>query len=326
MKSSNRDLSIDFVRGVAIIIVVIGHAAQRVGGAYLLESIIQSFQMPLFMLISGYCLGFRFPINNVVIFLRKRIVNLVFPYISWIVLRLILLVACERETFKLITVFEEITCSGFWFLRILFYINVVMAIISIVYDSMMQRLYENRKTIVAVCLIMCGLIGLYFASRLPGCYNLWKHYCFFVLGLILHQIQEKYAMPKAIGFEMILLTIFIVSLGLMHCLKDTLVGELADIIAALSGSTGVFLLSKHIAMEKSVPFIESIGKRTLGIYAVHWILFVSVRIANFQEKLLFLNNSYAISVVLGILWIVFSYCITALLEKNCVLRRLFLGK
>lgn len=60
---SNRNLYIDIVKGIAIILVVYGHCIEYYSTEYLngnffysdlIHKIIYSFHMPLFMLVSGY--------------------------------------------------------------------------------------------------------------------------------------------------------------------------------------------------------------------------------------------------------------------------------
>ena len=45
---------IDICRGLAIILVIIGHSNLETGMAFNLKSIIYSFHMPLFFVLSGY--------------------------------------------------------------------------------------------------------------------------------------------------------------------------------------------------------------------------------------------------------------------------------
>lgn len=62
-RMKDRDYAVDLLRGIAIIVVVIGHAMQVcVGGGYHTAiEIIKSFQMPLMFFVSGMSLVYGYP-------------------------------------------------------------------------------------------------------------------------------------------------------------------------------------------------------------------------------------------------------------------------
>lgn len=84
---AGRDLSIDALRGLAILLVVLGHAisnaenlniATRGDPQFILSNFVYAFHMPLFMLIAGYVLfGKR-------IKLLDRGIRLLLPFVAWI--------------------------------------------------------------------------------------------------------------------------------------------------------------------------------------------------------------------------------------------------
>ena len=82
---------IDFVKFIAILCVAIGHSVDSLPNASGFElsiySIIYSFHMPLFAFVSGLFLTFS---DNVVIDLQKKSIQLLLPYVSWLMLTLIM--------------------------------------------------------------------------------------------------------------------------------------------------------------------------------------------------------------------------------------------
>lgn len=71
---AERNNTIDFTRGIAMILVVWGHACQLVeGGIEILHLVIQIVQMPLFMFLSGFCAYYGFPIKNRKVYLKKKL-------------------------------------------------------------------------------------------------------------------------------------------------------------------------------------------------------------------------------------------------------------
>lgn len=81
-----RDTSLDFIRGIGIIIVVLAHAMQinlPQNDYNNFWMYIRIFQMPLLFFISGYTSGFSYPSDKPIIYIKSKIFRLVIPYIVW---------------------------------------------------------------------------------------------------------------------------------------------------------------------------------------------------------------------------------------------------
>ena len=85
----NRNKYIDFLKGILIILVVLGHSFQN-SKSYedLIIRVIYSFHMPAFMLISGY-LFHRSYEKNKGIMIKKQIKHIGIPIIIWTALHAI---------------------------------------------------------------------------------------------------------------------------------------------------------------------------------------------------------------------------------------------
>ena len=78
-----RKLNLDNLKGILIILVVLGHVVQSVIADYqqnVLFRVIYSFHMPLFFFISGYLTCKSKPDSNMLI---KRAKQLLIPFIVW---------------------------------------------------------------------------------------------------------------------------------------------------------------------------------------------------------------------------------------------------
>lgn len=85
-KKPDRNILLDAMRGALIILVVVGHGIQSAYPDYaqnIVFSIIYSFHMPIFMLVSGYTTGYTQKEINFT-WLKKRFVALGVPFITWI--------------------------------------------------------------------------------------------------------------------------------------------------------------------------------------------------------------------------------------------------
>jgi fucose 4-O-acetylase-like acetyltransferase len=124
-----RDKSIDALKGLAITLVVIGHAIQKniqdPNNNYVYQ-LIYSFHMPLFMFLSGYTTI----ISGQIIewqMINKRARTLVVPFISWFILDSLFKMATTKQTSFLYHCrrLVESPDYGLWFLWTLFSIYCV---------------------------------------------------------------------------------------------------------------------------------------------------------------------------------------------------------
>lgn len=83
-----RNLTIDAIKGLAVVLVIVGHAIQRSFPDYLnntLFNIIYSFHMPLFMLLSGYVLYFSKKSIDMK-WLGNKFRQLLIPFFAWYII------------------------------------------------------------------------------------------------------------------------------------------------------------------------------------------------------------------------------------------------
>lgn len=120
-----RNRQLDFLRGVAISIVVFGHALQVIGVSdnQLVLRLIRTFQMELFFAISGYALAYT-KVKDPRVGCWKAFKRLAIPYLSWVTISVLAL--CVTSGFPgAVRVIELYGCSQFWFLRVLFIVVTV---------------------------------------------------------------------------------------------------------------------------------------------------------------------------------------------------------
>lgn len=127
-----KDANIIYMKAMAIILVVIGHTVIPFS---IVNEYIYSFHVPLFFWVSGFCFKEVY-LNNLFLFIKKRIVRLYLPYVIWGLVFLAL-----HNVFVMFHIYEqyygadllfklfmktitfnhtEFLLGGFWFLRVLF--------------------------------------------------------------------------------------------------------------------------------------------------------------------------------------------------------------
>lgn len=193
MDTKNRNNKLDKIKGLAIILVVIGHIYQYIIDPtnyqnHIIFKMIYSFHMPLFMCISGYT---NKKYGNITNFqhLIKRTMSLLVPFVCWAVLKSLL----SGFPFIEIIINPE---NGLWFLFVLAIITIFVYIAELLYKYIGSISY----------LLIGGLLILPFSKF---SFNLVKiYYVFYLLGYLfdkLNKIDIK-------GIEMLVIVAYIISM------------------------------------------------------------------------------------------------------------------
>ena len=327
MKQRNKE--VDFAKGIAIIVVVLGHTCQTVRGQYneFLSEIIQSFQMPFFMFLSGYCACYALPIKNRVTFFYKKFHSIYVPYLSWILL--LIMIRCLSSGFQLTprSLIDEIINSGFWFLRILFYIFILLILEEFVNEQLKSR-YPME---VALVISYLGMLAIsYFVSKLPGCWNLYKHLFFFVIGIIVHRMRDKNlvtGMLRKVLFGVSVL-LYISGFIIMIINKGTIIGKMADYSIAVLGVITLYLGSGFLYNnnKKWCSVVANIGTKTLGIYAFHWCILFSSGYGDLSHYLSWIPYELLVTLIITTIWLIVSYYFTEIILKTKWAKRILLGQ
>lgn len=71
-----RNSSVDIIKGIGIILVIMGHISENL----FINRLIYSFHMPLFFILSGYAYINYNKTNNIKDFIIKKLKTIVIPY------------------------------------------------------------------------------------------------------------------------------------------------------------------------------------------------------------------------------------------------------
>ena len=165
---TNRDQSIDIMKGVATILVVLGHAIQlTLGDARmdysLLFRIIYSFHMPFFMFLSGYLYGKYGKVFDYK-WLYRRFCGLAIPFWAWAVILWWLREANAGDLSlleRLGRLLLDPSDNGLWFLTALFWCCVMTSAswyIARIFGGLLKGI--NRKKTVGIMPIHAMLLIL----------------------------------------------------------------------------------------------------------------------------------------------------------------------
>lgn len=181
---------IDILKGVAIISVLICHSVivypvnlEEVAWCNILKRFVDSYQMPLFFMISGFLCSYK---GNYGGYLLARVKRILVPYIVFDAAALLLRVVggslvnrsmdIKSAIFQLFL--QGTSAGGYWFLYTLFVISVIAPLFWVI-------LKKNRLLglpIIAVCVIVSALLDL---PEICCLKSVVYYLTYFIIGMML---------------------------------------------------------------------------------------------------------------------------------------------
>lgn len=280
MQEQKRLIVFDLCKLFAIFLVLWGHSIQSFVSIPYSEDhlwkILQSFHMPLFMIIAGYFARKSLELDFGP-FIRKKFTQLLLPCITWGVLIFVIRNCVSDQGFSLI----ETIYGNFWFLKSVF-ISYLLAWAS----------YRIEKYIHVQCLgvILCILISLF----LPQ-FNVIRLFPCFIFGIILRKNRELFFAKNRRWLRIaVSLLLYIVCFSLDHysdwvygsissfwadisLFQSFAIGYICRIVMGITASLCIIigfysLFSSSQYGNGILSRIAELGSLTLGIYIIQTYL------------------------------------------------------
>lgn len=268
---AKRDYSIDFVKGVLIVLMIYGHT-ERVGSMQATwEYIVQwiySFHMPVFLIVSGYFFHSRLQSKDI---LKPLLRRLALPYVIFITLYLVGLMGAEKVGFHTSNAPPE-SIGGFlaavflygagalWFIHALIGMQLIFALSR--YAS--RRILSDTSAVwfVAMCLVGFA-VSFKFIKDWAAMY--------FVIGLVMCQMEEVlkrkaiFCIPAAVSFILLSqgnpIDVSLVQVGWVLSVIGSLMllstitpSFIVSLFAWLGQNTLIFLVSHALFTAAMKPF------------------------------------------------------------------------
>lgn len=293
-----RDNTIDILKAIGIILVVIGHSG-FCGWGY---NFIYSFHMPLFFIASGYFFNAKY-LDNKKMYIKKKIQDLYIPFVKYSIIFLLLhnlfidigllsesygyLNAVShyydykdiiRKTLNIVLRMSpsEYVLGAFWFLRSLF-VGLILFMMSCFF---LNKVFKDLKTSLIVCLLsfeILALILVYYPCIIipQGGYRECLAVVFISLGYLIknywHQLLDSnYTLFVSIAM-VIPMEYLHVSMGYTPQFKDwafiTLTG--------FCGFVLIYRLSKYInsLQNNLTAFLSDLGANSFYVLVFHFLMF-----------------------------------------------------
>lgn len=265
---NDRILYIDKLKGFAILLVVMGHLTGKsmIDDSNILNDIIYSVHMPLFMFLSGL-----FAFNRLTTFINllyKRFLRLLMPYLfiggGYTLLR----------SFNDLNILESI--RGYWFLPTLFLCTILGYMIVMLNKYISKKKGLNGFEILLASIIWFIILALYFLSKrngimIPYFLNTIKMFPFFYIG----SLYGRYKIIRSIINNNITLTASILLYVLLFYSHIDIGFNIQGLFAI------IICLQLFSQYDTSIPErLSIIGKNSLEIYVFHWFLLPDLTFMN----------------------------------------------
>ena len=340
MEKISRNENVDILRGVAMLLVLLGHTMTGVTeGAQdiFLFQVIWSLQMPLFILISGYVTRYSKPINSLPSLkkiLWKRTVAYLLPWCVWSFL--VRGFIFQRTYFLNIRWILWHMDSGYWFLFTLWMIVVIFTLSKYVANRVSNGKIVAEVVVESIIYIigMGGLVGLgaLFGMSFLAIKLTLYYMPFYYIGHLYGRFQNKINSIRSGGIVVeiisamcLVIWLVIITRVNLYYSEDGGLSLMIRAIASLTGCVAVCSLVKSNKKQSNVcKFLEWVGKNSMGIYTAHYLLLnllrttVVPKISSMQGVGIVAVN-YTITLLLLIVAV-------AIINRNRVLRLLLVGK
>jgi len=339
-KAVNRNQFVDIMRGIAMLLVVLGHTMTGCtvdSQKSFLFNIIWSLQMPLFILISGYVTKYSRPISDskgLWKYVKRRTVAYMLPWAVWsFVVRGIIF---GQDGFLNIKSLLWSMDSGYWFLATIWTISMIFGIASFIAERLSKENVLKKQVVLLVCYLagMVLLIGIglllglsFFAIKLT-LYYMPFYYAGFLYGQFDDKIMESENGKKIVDCVVaacFIIWLYVILRYSLYEMSDSGFAIILRAATSLAGCIAVCGLCKGIFSEKiGGGGLAWVGEHSLEGYLAHYLLLSLIKLD--RTPILYSPVGLTLVLVNYIITVALTAIIVMVLNKNRVLRFVLTGK
>ena len=289
--SGERNRIVDIMRGIAILMVVLGHTmtgCTQGAEKSFLYNVVWSLQMPLFILISGYVTKYSREIDSASSFwsyVKRRTVAYLLPWAVWSFL-IRGLVLGQHDYLNIRWLLWHMD-SGYWFLATIWTISMIFGCARFAAVKAAKRDGIKRQAVffllyaagMAVLAVTGRLAGLSFLAIKLTLYYMPFYYAGYLFGAYSDRIFEKSCGKKAVDVTVAVCGVVWMYLLMRYHIFELDDGGISVIIRATASMTGCIavcglcsaLLSGRPHDSGIAKAAVWIGTHSLEIYLAHYI-------------------------------------------------------
>lgn len=325
--NKNRIAWIDIAKGIAILLVIIGHCPQ-IGSP--LISIIFSFHMPLFFILSGYTFRAARSKDELLLHLKKNIKHLYFPVIIilifWMFISLYQIGRIDLSIIKLL-LRDGISMIYWglgddynghlrigipWFLISLFWSKLIIDVLSVYF----------KKQDVFYLIIFIAILGLYLSVNkiilIQGMTTNFISVFFIYIGMLWKQFEPQISKYSQLIF-IVCLPLWLypaLNIQFINMAAWSYPQNILTIIESMAGSFSVCCICKSISEKKilSYPFM-ALGAQTMIIFSVHALDYLFREIWNTETVYQTVLNRIVFVLIISFVFLELKYLTNLLINK-----------
>lgn len=316
-----RDITWDCVKGLAMILVVVGHSGCPSG----IHRFIYLFHMGLFFYISGLFIKKGSSISDFKTFAWKKVKGLYKPYVVWAVFFILIHNVCVQwgwtveENYSFITILKHCVNAAtfrhlepmlvpFWFLRSLFFASIISWFVICVKRKWIQ---------IVIVMLFYGLACLYdwLGSPIQHLPMMFNRDAGIVLAVWLgYSMKDFHYLLNVWQTSGVLMLLIIGSLFFDVFITDGIFGPvLVFPVATVLGVLLTYNVAKWLSQYKHLKqFLSFVGQHTIEILALHLLsfhvlstLFVRMGIGHSKE-LVFAETLKYVALPIPVAWLLYS--------------------
>lgn len=338
-KTVKRNQFIDIMRGIAMLLVVLGHTMTGCtvdSQKSFLFNVVWSLQMPLFILISGYVTKYSRSIcdgKGLWKYVKRRTIAYMIPWAVWSFL--VRGVIFGQDGFLNIKSLLWNMDSGYWFLATIWTISIIFGVASYLAERI-GKSNAVKKQIALFGFYLLGMILLVGIGMVVGlsffAIKLTLYYMpFYYAGYLYGQIDDKLLSTDK-GKKIVdccvalcfVIWFFIILRFSLYEMSDSGLAIILRAATSLAGCIAVCGLCNGIFSDKIGGGMAWIGEHSLEVYLAHYLLLSLIKLEN--------NPSFYSP--MGLTLVLVNYLLTVLLvvliivaiNKNKTLRVVLTGK
>jgi len=293
-----RDNSISIAKGIAIILMVLGHA----DCPDFINKYLSMMRMPLFFFMSGYCFKIKY-LDDERGYLKKRVTGIYWPYLKWSLFFLLIHNICFRlniysdeygfigrmsslytfsdfinHAISIVTKMKdhEQLVGGFWFLKSLF-------VGSVIFYATMKLLKGSQVGM--VLLLLLSLLLVYMNWKIPY-FQVGHRECLAAFYLYCGHLYKRYKLNWHHHTWLNIVFVVIVGIGSVYwpasMLRLTFAKMLPYVVTSIMGLLVIFNIGQHLSQcehSKIKQFLVYVGNYTFNVLTWH---FLSMKLVSFM--------------------------------------------
>ncbi len=283
MKDKKHYYGIDLLKGLLILLVIIGHVLQQQDLSNFLKYMIYSFHIPLFLSVSGFLIKKK-QLESISLkdIIKKYLRRIIIPFLIAVISFYLVLALIDPAIQMGLTAFILHLLVPYGHL---WYIPALLGMIFILWISLKIKISEKIMLIAFLAISIIWLVVLkweYFHTGLSGPFNVIKpvwtriisYFIFFYIGFF-YRNHLKENIPKNISLIFFIALITLITARIM-LYRPTDYFYNSDIVFVLLNVFLIFLTLDLFSRIKSSlsKFIEWMGQYSLPIYLWHYMVYL----------------------------------------------------